>query len=243
MFKRELHEMCDGRGLTEFHKVPQASAWISDGTSMMTGANFVAAVNLRLNTLYNRSRATRGWDQPHTCSRGCECPETLNHILQQCYSTNSQRIKRHDNLVKYLGRSASQRGYTTHIEPRFDTTQGVLKPDLVLYNAGSTTVVDVQVINDQYPLSRAHSNKIEKYKPLDAVLRGLRGDLRFTSLTINWRGAMCKESIEDLVKWGVITKRDIKTLAVRTLEGGAATWRGYQKMTCRRSRLEKKGEG
>lgn len=187
MFKQELKKTCDGKGLAEFHKVPQQSSWINDGTSMMTGDNYIAAIGLRLNTLYNRSRATRGRDQPHSCSRGCEYPETLNHILQQCYSTNALRIKRHDKLVQYIGRGAGQRGYSVHIEPRFDTKQGVLKPDLVMYNTGSSTVVDVQVINDQFPLDVAHDNKVKKYTPLISELSGLRNELRFTSFTINWR--------------------------------------------------------
>lgn len=145
--------------------------------------------------------------------------------------------------MNYLIRSSSQRGYTAHAEPRFDVDKKSLKPDIVLYNAGSTTVIDVQVINDQYSLEAAHNNKLEKYAPLTTILSGQRTEHRMTTLTLNWRGAICRSSAEDLLCWGVISKKDLKILTVRGLEGSAAMWRAFQNMTTRRSRAPKQGIG
>lgn len=84
MFRRRLFETCDGKGLREMRKVPQQSRWVLDGTSTMSGSG-ISTIAVRLNSLYSRSRASRGRSEPHDCSRGCEAPETLNHILQNCY--------------------------------------------------------------------------------------------------------------------------------------------------------------
>jgi len=236
MHKRQMKNKCDGKGLLEMSRVTSNHGWVTDGTALLTGRNYIHAVHVRLNTLYCRSRATRGRNKPHNCSRGCQEPETLNHILQKCYSTHGLRIQRHDKLVKYIARSLDQRGKTVHIEPKFDTREGVYKPDLVVYDANVTTVLDIQIINDQFPLEEAHENKVKKYKEaLKSQLEGLRGETRFTSFTINWRGAISKSSANQLVGWHLLGKRDLKILTVRALEGSSVIWQCFQKMTARKS--------
>ncbi|GBN67767.1 Retrovirus-related Pol polyprotein from type-2 retrotransposable element R2DM [Araneus ventricosus] len=78
----KLLEAIDGAGLRETGQVPAASSWILDGTTLMTGRNYISSAQLRLNTLYSRSRAAKGRSTNHQCSRGCPQPETLNHMLQ-----------------------------------------------------------------------------------------------------------------------------------------------------------------
>ncbi|GBN89420.1 Retrovirus-related Pol polyprotein from type-2 retrotransposable element R2DM [Araneus ventricosus] len=138
----KLLEAIDRAGLREAGQVPAASSWILVGTPLMTGRNYISSAQLRLNTLYSRSRAARGRSTNHQCYRGCPQPETLNHMLQVCYSTHTPRVTRH-KIVVYLQRGAEERGFTVNKEPQFETSVGLLKHNLVLYRPDSTTVLDV----------------------------------------------------------------------------------------------------
>lgn len=99
-FKRKLYTMCDGAGLKEASKCPPAHEWVSDGTRFLTGKDYIKSIHLRYGCLYNRARCRR--ENNKVCRRGCDVPETLNHIIQQCYSTHFLRIKRHNSLVHYI---------------------------------------------------------------------------------------------------------------------------------------------
>lgn len=104
-FKKKLYSACAGAGLRGSSLCSPAHAWVSDGSSFLTGRDFVKAIQVRFGCLYNRARCARGRSENSKhCRRGCKTPETLNHILQQCHSTHTARIKRHDNIVKYLNK-------------------------------------------------------------------------------------------------------------------------------------------
>ncbi|KAG8176141.1 hypothetical protein JTE90_012394 [Oedothorax gibbosus] len=69
----------------------------------MSGKVYIAAVQLRLNTLYSRARAARGRpEKVSQCSRGFHNPL----------------------VADYVQRGLLQRGFTTHAEPKFETTSG-----------------------------------------------------------------------------------------------------------------------
>lgn len=74
-FKKDLYSRCDGKGLTQSSRVPEAHAWISDGTRFLSGRD-ISSVQLRYNWLYNKSRAMRGREGDIKCRRGCNNPET-----------------------------------------------------------------------------------------------------------------------------------------------------------------------
>ncbi|KAG8177071.1 hypothetical protein JTE90_015723 [Oedothorax gibbosus] len=238
--RRKIKMTCDGIGLQDAHKVPTASEWVLEGTKLISGQAFINEIQVRTGTLFSREGAARGRNISNQCSRGCSQPETLNHVLQNCYASDKLRIIRHDRLVEYIHRGAQQRKFSLHMEPEFSLPVGKLKPDLVLYKDDRAIVVDAQVINNQYPLEKASQEKIKKYTPL---IKHQLKDTKATilSFTINWRGVICKSSADSLVKKGVIAKRDLKILAVRTLEGRVARHRVHQKMMT--SKRVKKGEG
>lgn len=141
---------------------------------MMCGRDFINAIHIRYGVLFCRAKGARGRsDKVKSCRRGCGAVETLNHILQVCDHTHFVRIKRHDALVNYVQKVAQERGLTVHKEPKFKVGNNVLKPDLVVYSVDRVVVADVQVVSEQYPLSRAHQNKVDKYRPLQDQLTGL----------------------------------------------------------------------
>lgn len=66
------------------------------------------------------------------------------------------------------------------------------------YSEEEVAVLDVQIVNDPFPLQVANVNKANKYRPLEANLGGLRPTFSIIGVTMNWRGIICKKSIEDL---------------------------------------------
>ncbi|KAG8175853.1 hypothetical protein JTE90_013403 [Oedothorax gibbosus] len=88
-------------------------------------------------------------------------------------------MKRHNGLSNYLKRGCEQRGNTVNAEPLFEGPNGALKPDLVVYDRDQIAVIDVQVINDQFPLKVGHGNKVSKYSVLREVERATVTRARF----------------------------------------------------------------
>ncbi|KAF8789432.1 Retrovirus-related Pol polyprotein type-2 like protein [Argiope bruennichi] len=220
MYQEKLHLQCDGWGLAQSSKVPGAHSWIQDGTSFLSGRDFISCIHVRLGVLYSGARVARGRDKDHLCSRGCSQPETLSHIIQTCYSTHGARIQRHDAICKYLARVFGDRGCAVHEEPHFQTSLGVQKPDLVVYTPERVLVLDVQGINEQYPLELAHDTKVQKYhSSLRPHLEVLRPNYKVLSLTANWRGALYEPSIRHLTGWGYLRAKDYKILSTRVLLG------------------------
>jgi len=240
MWKNLLYATCDGAGLRGSSEVPISNSWILDGTNLMTGRNYIAAIQVRTNTLFSKARRARGRSGADgRCSRGCAQPETLNHILQNCFATHNARIIRHNKIVDYIKRGATQRNFEVCVEPSFQLPTGNLKPDLLLTKDKIQIIADVQIVNDQFPLTTANNNKIAKYIPLQEHL-GQETDI--IGITLNWRGAISKDSANDLISKRILAKKDLKILTVKTLEADSLTHSIHQKMTSYRRRA-KKGVG
>lgn len=109
-----------------------------------------------------------------------------------------------------------------------------MKPDLVVCTQDRVVVIDVQVINDQFPLETAHNKKISKYQPLESQLAGLRpkGGGQYSTLTVSWRVAVAESSGEELVGLGVLRKSDFCILMARLMVGSAMIHHRFQRMTC-----------
>lgn len=245
-WKKLVCRSVDGCSLKESVGCAPAHRWISDGSFLLSGREFITALHVRLGILYSKSRALRGRDsKSKLCGRGCSVLETLSHILQQCYCTHYARLTRHNGLTKYFRKLCHGRGKTVHYEPVFETTDKCkLKPDLVIYEESGITVVDVQIINDQFPLNDAHQNKIDKYNPPIPLLDGLRpSPVKLTSLTLNWRGNIASRSFQDLVGPKLLLRmKDLKIFSIKALIRSANCWRIHQHMIAGgSSRRVKKG--
>lgn len=188
-----------GSGLRQSSVVPVTNSWFSDGSSIMSGRDFITAVHIRYNCLYNKFRATRGRNADKRCSRGWHMPETLNHISQQCYMTYGLRIKRRDAICKYLGVITElfcPHWAKLHTESTFRVDEAKLQPNLIAYSSEQVLIIDVQFVNDQMFLETAHNTKINKYSCFSGQLNPLRPDgVRFPSLTFNWRGSALQSSL------------------------------------------------
>ena len=82
---RQLHASADGYGLEASAMVPFVHSWVSDGTTLLTGASFVHAVQIKGATVSTRKRAARGRPLSSDRCDACGRIETLGHILQVCH--------------------------------------------------------------------------------------------------------------------------------------------------------------
>lgn len=228
-----LHASVDGVGLKNSDKVPQQHSWLKDGTSFLTGNDYLQACKLRINALPTKSRTARGQFKERFCRAGCNKAETLNHVLQQCHRTHGPRIKRHDALVIYAVRALEAKNYEVHVEPKLTTQLGVRKPDIIATKENFAIVIDAQVINDQYSPEEAHRNKIRYYQNIEEDIKNWsnKRNIIFTSITLSWRGIWSKQSAESLLQLRVIKKKDLKVLATRAIVGGLCAFYQFNKTT------------
>lgn len=97
-------------------------------------------------------------------------------MTQLCYSNHDLRVRRHDDLCSYVRRSLEQRNFTVHSEPKFHLPDDkTLKPDPIAYSTNNIFCLDLQVINNQYSLQKAHENKVKKYRVLKPQIDPFRG--------------------------------------------------------------------
>lgn len=58
--------------------------------------------------------------------------ETLGHITQNCFHSQGARIKRHDNIVKYVAGQLIKKGRQVVVEPEYKSALETFVPDLVI---------------------------------------------------------------------------------------------------------------
>ncbi|CAL7932959.1 unnamed protein product [Xylocopa violacea] len=231
-----LHATVDGQGLRESNKTPQQHQWISDGTRLLTGRDFLTCVKARIGALPTKSRTSRGRYVDRRCRAGCTAQETLNHVVQQCHRTHGMRVRRHDAIVAYISRNMKRQGYTVSEEPTFSSEEGTRKPDLVATMGRTTIVVDAQVVSEQTDLNMAHKRKVEYYSKNTSLLRNIgrreqSTDVQVLSATLSWRGIWSSKSAEDLIRLGLLQKKELKILSTRALIGTIAAFNMFSRVT------------
>lgn len=121
VWKWLLYQSCDGSSLRESSKCAQAHCWTTNGSTLLSSKDFISAIHTRYGILYSKSRAQRGrFSGVSQCSCDCLYPETLNHMVQQCFATHLPRISRHNKIVDYVQKINLDRGRIVHIEPIFE---------------------------------------------------------------------------------------------------------------------------
>lgn len=238
-FKTHLLQAFDGRGLENAEDQKQAHRWISSGTNMLTGRDYVNCIRTRIGALPVKSRTSRGRGrQDRMCRAGCMVPETIQHAVQVCHRSHGPRIARHDQVVKFVARNLRTQDYTVHLEPRLQTAEGIRKPDIVAVKQQEAFVIDAQVVSAGFDLRQAHRNKVAKYDVLD-VTREIKdrfgvSKVGTTSVTLNWKGIWSHDSAESLLSMGAIKKSDLATLSTRVLIGTFASVNVFMKSTSAR---------
>lgn len=140
------------------------------------------------------------------------------------------RIRRHDALVKYIGKSLEKEDYSTSCEQLYKLENGSLKPDLIATRGHTSFVLDSQILSDQANLDKADDLKKKKYADradlLDAIKTKTGADtIKVLGITLNWS----KQSAEALIELGIIQKKQLKVIYSRTIIGGLAIYNQFEK--------------
>ena len=79
LMKNKLYQSVDGSGLRQAARVPSAHYWVSDGTSFLSGKDFISSIHLRFNCLPTQARLARsaGRTRQKSCRRCGEPAETI----------------------------------------------------------------------------------------------------------------------------------------------------------------------
>ena len=229
-----LYKAVDGKGLEGIADTPISSSWISDGTTLMKGGDYVKAVKLRGNLLPTRLRAARGRQQPDILCDLCygRRVESLGHIQQQCPAVAGPRTSRHNRLLDKYVTVLQHKGYQVKKEQAIPTPAGLRYPDIICWKDDRATVIDVQVVADAAAgsLQNAHQRKVDYYnvpavRDFVALLTG--SPPVFTTFTISWRGVLAPASMNTWTSLG-LPKTQLKLMVVKTLEGGLVISRDHK---------------
>lgn len=237
-----LHESCDGNGLREVGSSKLSSYWVSAGADAIPGADYVHYHHIRANVLPSRARVSRGRVEHNVrCRAGCPDTETPAHCVQRCFRTHGGRILRHNDLCRQVGGFLQQKGWQVDAELAYSTSAGRRRPDLTIAKGGEAVVVDAQVVSSETALDVAHGRKVEKYRSnndlVDRVAEHTgvpRNNVRFTAITISWRGVWCSQSEREMRALG-LTSGQLRSLTTRVLWGSWMNWRRFNSITSRYS--------
>lgn len=234
--KQLLHKSVDGAALSKSSKVPSQHRWVTDGNKLLSVRDYMKCVKFRINAMPTRSRTTRGRKEDRSCRAGCNAPETLDHVLQNCHRSHRQRIERHNAICNYV-KSALEKSHTrVDAEPTFKTPQGIRKPDLIAAQGQKAILLDAQVVGSSTDMAGAHRRKLEYYKNLenDVKLRYNVSTVAFNTITLNIRGVWHEESANFLVPERIVKKDESKVISTRVIIGGLIGFAKWSKTTTTR---------
>ncbi|XP_069158958.1 uncharacterized protein [Procambarus clarkii] len=92
-----------------------------------------------------------------------------------------------------------QRGFKVEREVRIPDGGTFCKPDIIACEDDEVFILDTQVSADNFPLSRPHQSKCDKYGTPEILQKIREYTWKHTasasSITLTWRGGWCKETV------------------------------------------------
>lgn len=234
-WKKKLLEMVDCKDLRMAESHASSTSFNSTHTNMISGEDYIHYNQIRSNSVPTRKRTARG--RQHcvtTCRAGCRQVETLQHVIQSCVRTHGGRIKRHDRVVDLLSDEFKMKRFVVNKEVHFRTSQGLLKPDLILTKDHKAWVVDAQVVQCG-KLEMDDRMKISKYRDdpdLTSLIREKYGvqAVEYTACTLSYKGIWSKTSVEALTKLGM-SKWCLFKVVTSVLRGSWLCWKRFNQTT------------
>ena len=148
-WRAKIQNTVDGQHLSIQTNSANTARWVTNGTKLMSGADYVRALKIRSNSImtkHSRRRYTKV--RSNVCDAGCMSQESMNHIVQKCPKTWSARAKRHDEICKFLERILTEKDLKTLREPSFRCGPSKHKSDLVVALKEKAAIIDVTVVSD-----------------------------------------------------------------------------------------------
>lgn len=231
----QLESKYDTMHLVRSRDCKTSTSWVHNKAYEISGRDYVRYNLIRAGCLPSRARTQRGRTGTRVCRAGCMASETNYHVIQQCHRTHGGRILRHDRLVKMIAEclGGSRQSYDVRTEPKFRTTTGLKKPDLLVTKNMCTYVLDVQVVSGTH-MQEDNAAKIGKYQNVpglrEQVLQACgSNDVIFGAITLSYKGIFEKDTAELLYKLG-INEQQMFMLSTSTLRGSWLNWDRFNKM-------------
>lgn len=233
-WERQLYDKVDTNDLTESRYCAPAHDWVSSRSSDVTGRDYIHYQHIRAGCLPSKARTTRGTLRERTCRAGCRVSETNYHVIQLCQRTHGGRVFRHDRVVNMLEEHFVKKGFTVIKEPKFRTTAGLVKPDMLATKDGKTYVLDFQVVSGRY-MQRDNIHKSNKYRNIqdlsDIVKRKCASRaVEYHALTFSYKGLIERNTMKLLEKFQ-FSKQLCFIIVTSVLRGTWLNWNQFNKST------------
>ncbi|KAI3390211.1 hypothetical protein SNEBB_011027, partial [Seison nebaliae] len=203
-----------------FFKNKRANKWISN--SRIPNKMKTDFIKLRYNIMPTRS-STKFFNGGKTRCRGCGGPsESVKHLISKCPANQGLITLRHNALIKQLVNIGPRYDNTRiHQEKVFNTTEGKIKPDLILVNGKTAKVFEVAVPFEENEkiLEQNYDAKLNKYKKHhDIIAESLQVDrVIFEPLIFGAMGDVFDKSANSIVRNFKTNKYSIADLLFLTL--------------------------
>jgi hypothetical protein len=161
-----------GKSVPSFADDVHGNCWLYQ-PDLLKPSRYITALRLRSGTTGDRVTLHKAVAQPRVSCRQCDAQlETLAHVLGQCTHMKGLVIRRHNSIRDFISKTTAQKdGFVVTEEPSITTTEGTLKPDLVVVHQKRVHVVDVTVRHEDVGyLQHGYNEKHRKYTPLLQVL-------------------------------------------------------------------------
>ena len=216
--------------------MPAVHRWIYNPPATATNEDYIDAMQVRLGTLRTPVRNSRGRPTVNTrCKCGMEKGASAQHIIQGCPLTHGLRVKRHNAVVKFIAKAANKHEKRIEMEKRIQTSEGLRKPDLYYDDGTSIQVIDVQVRADAgiENIEIRHEEKKLNYEAptFKAAVKQQTGkNCDVTTVSFSWRGVMSMRSYEDCKRIGILTDRQVGTLAFIIVRDSMREYKWWSRM-------------
>jgi len=230
----KLEAKFDTKHLTVSKESKASTSWVEKRANAIKAHDYIHYHQVRAGCLPSRTRTSRGRNYDAMCRAGCRLPETNYHVIQQCHRTHGGRILRHDRIVDIVAeRLGSMAEYDVIVEPRFRTPIGLRKPDLLVTKAGTTWVLDAQVVSGTN-MRRDHAEKRSVYNGVPGLEAQIKerctADIvKYEAITISYKGIFSKESDDLLTKLG-LNEYDMFKIVTSTLRGTWLNWTRFNQI-------------
>lgn len=138
------------------------------------------------------------------------------------------RVKRHNNLVKFIANLNVRSNETVLIEPGVQTASGLRKPDLIIKDGAQATVVDIQIVgNDKDNLNTCHKNKVNYYKNNVDVINFVKSERQLQYII----KVSSSTSFRRMLELDIIKKSDVRMIIDKVLLGGVSRFKSFYSST------------
>jgi len=112
--------------------------------------------------------------------------------------------------------------YKVDWESMIRTTEGPLKPDLIVSIGNCALIIDIAICSYGIDPDKVYKNKIANYAPVADALDNSYSDIKLSAFVVNWGGAVARRTLEDFEPF--VTTKGFSTASVWILQYGSFIW-------------------